>query len=102
MAKRFRRGKPNHRSQTREVPDKCPEELEKARERESNPAQRTAKLNSLEKEQNEKTTEAIQRAEKNFALDFPLLVDETAVDLKSFHTISAFETDRIDNIFYRY
>ena len=33
----------------------------------------------MEAEQNKKTTETIQKAEKNFALDLPLLVDETAL-----------------------
>ena len=38
----------------------------------------TAKMNILNPEQNGKTSEVIKKAEKDFALDLPLLVDETA------------------------
>ena len=62
----------------------------------------TAKLNTMEKQHNEKSTEAIQRTENDFALDFPLLVDETARDVKILNAISAIEADRIENIFYHY
>ena len=47
-------------------------------------------------------TEAIQRAEKDFALDLHLLVDETLRDAKTLNAISAIETGRIENIFYPY
>ena len=55
----------------------------------------------MDKEQTEKTTEVIQRAEKNFALVLPLLVDETARDVKKLNAISTIQTGRND-IFYLY
>ena len=42
----------------------------------------TEKKNTLDSEQNEKTADVIKKAEKDFALDLPLLVDETARDVK--------------------
>ena len=46
--------------------------------------------------------EAIERAEKDFALDLHLLVDETLRDVTTLNAISAIETGRIENIFYLY
>ena len=37
----------------------------------------------MDKEQNERTTEATRNAKKDFAQDLPLLVDETARDVKN-------------------
>ena len=62
----------------------------------------TAKLNTLQEVQNEKTSEAIKKAEKEFSMDLPLLVDETARDTKILDAIIALETGRSDNIFYPY
>ena len=59
----------------------------------------TAKLNALETEQKEKTAEAIQKAEKNFALDLSMLVEETARDVKILIAISALESNQIESIF---
>ena len=59
----------------------------------------------MEMEQNGKAAEAIQKAEKNFALDLldlPLLVEEAARKKKILRAISATETDQIENIFYSY
>ena len=53
-------------------------------------------------EQKEKTAEAIQKAEKNFALDLPMLVEETARDVKILNAISALESNQIESIFYPY
>ena len=58
----------------------------------------TAKKNSPDANQNENTEEAINKAEKDFELDLPLLVDETARDVK----IAAIEKQQLDNIFYQY
>ena len=44
----------------------------------------------------------IQKAEKNFALELPLLVNGTARDVKILSAISAMETDQIGKIFYQY
>ena len=55
----------------------------------------TAKLNAMETEQKEKTAEAIQKAEKNFALDLLMLVEETAREVKILNAISALESNQI-------
>ena len=60
----------------------------------------TAKLNTLEPEQNEKTADVLKKAD--FALDLPLLVDETARDVKILNTIAAIEKQQLESIFYPY
>ena len=62
----------------------------------------TAKTNTLVSEQNEKTADVIKKAEKDFALDLPLLVDETARDVKILNTIAAIEKQQLETIFYPY
>ena len=62
----------------------------------------TAKMNLLNPDQNEKTAEAIQREERDFALDLPLLVDETTRDIKILNAIAAVEKQQLDSIFYPY
>ena len=59
-------------------------------------------MNLLNPDQNEKTAEAIQRAERDFALDLPLLVDETARDIKILNAKAAIEKQQSDSIFYPY
>ena len=59
----------------------------------------TAKMNTLNTEQNEKTAEVIKKSEKDFALDLPLLLDETAQDVKILNTIAAIEKQQLENIF---
>ena len=54
----------------------------------------------MEAEQKEKTAEAIQKAETNFAWDLPMLVEETARDVKILNAISALESNQIESIFY--
>ena len=86
--------------------DKCPTSaLKKFKKLESVNLIRlkqTAKLDAMEAEQKEKTTEAIQKAETNFALDLPMLVEETARDVKILNAISALESNQIESIFYHY
>ena len=60
----------------------------------------TAKQNTLQEAQNEKTSEAIKKAEKDFSMDLPLLVDETARGTKILYAITALETGQSDSIFY--
>ena len=62
----------------------------------------TAKTNTLDSEQNEKTADVIKKAEKDFALDLPLLVDETARDVKILNTKAAIEKQQLESIFYPY
>ena len=62
----------------------------------------TAKKNSPNINEHESTEEAIKRAEKDFALDLPFLVDETARDVKILNAIAAIEKQQLDNIFYPY
>ena len=61
----------------REMPDNCSEEVQKTRKYKSNA---TSKLNIMDDEQIEDTTEAIQNRKKYIALELPLLVEETARD----------------------
>ena len=60
----------------------------------------TAKKNLLSVVQN--AEEAIKRVEKDFALDLPLLVDETARDIKILKAIAAIENQQLDSILYPY
>ena len=62
----------------------------------------TAKKNSPDANQNENTEEAIKKAEEDFALELPLLVDETARDVKILNATAAIEKQQLDNIFYPY
>ena len=62
----------------------------------------TAKLNTLPEDRNQKTAETIRRAEKDFALDLPLLVEETAQDTKILDAIIALEAGRAEDLFYPY
>ena len=62
----------------------------------------TAIKNTLSNDQNQGTEETIKRVEKDFALDIPLLVDETARDIKILNAIAALENQQPDSIFYPY
>ena len=62
----------------------------------------TAKRNTLPEERNEKTAEMIKKAEREFAMDLPMLVEETAQDAKILDAIIALETGNRDGIFYPY
>ena len=62
----------------------------------------TAKRNVLPEERNEKTAETIRRAERDFSMDLPLLVEETAQDAKILDAIIALEAGKGDGIFYPY
>ena len=61
-----------------------------------------AKQNTLPENRNEKTAETIKRTEKDFAMDLPMLVEETAQDAKILITIITLEAGMIDGIFYPY
>ena len=62
----------------------------------------TAKLNTLPEDRNQKTAETIRRAEKDFALDLPLLVEATAQDTKILDAIIALEAGRAEDLFFPY
>ena len=62
----------------------------------------TAKQNTLPEERNGKLAAMIKRAEKDFAMDLPLLVEETAQDTKILDPIVALETGKSENIFNAY
>ena len=62
----------------------------------------TVKQNTLPEERNEKTTETIRRAERDFSMDLPLLVEETAQDTILLDAIIALEAGKADGIFYPY
>ena len=59
-------------------------------------------MNTLELEQNEKTADVLKKAEKDFTLDLPLLVDETARNVKILNTIAAIEQQQLGSMFYPY
>ena len=84
------------------MPNKRPEKVKKHERGNLIQLKQTAKLNAMETKQKNKTAEAIQKAEKNFALDVPMLVEETARDVKILNAISALESNPIESIFYRY
>ena len=92
--------------QISELREKCPTNvLRKIKKHESefNPSRaKTAKQNALQDSQNEKTAEAIKKAEKDFSVDLPLLVDGTAKDTKILDAIIALENVQPDKIFYPY
>ena len=56
----------------------------------------------MDDDQNENTEETIKRAEKEFALDLPMLVDVTARDVKILSAIAGLENDQREDIFYQY
>ena len=56
----------------------------------------------MDSEQNEKAAKDTQKAEKNFALDLPMLVEETPRDVKSLIAITALESNQIEGMFYPY
>ena len=62
----------------------------------------TIKANTLDIEHNAQTTEAIEKAETEFALDLPLLVDETARDVKLLNVNAAIDKDQLESILYPY
>ena len=62
----------------------------------------TAKQNALQNSHDEKTTEAIRKAEKDFSADLPLLVGEVAKGTKILDEIIALENGQPDKIFNPY
>ena len=60
----------------------------------------TAKIDTFDPIQNDRTTETIKRTEKDFSLDLPLLLDETARDVKSLNAKSAIEKIQLESVFY--
>ena len=59
-------------------------------------------MTTLDPEKIENTANVIKKTEKGFALDLPLLVDETARDIKILNAITATEKQQLQNIFYPY
>ena len=86
--------------------EKCPTNaIEKFRKHETVNLIRlkqTVRMNTLDDEHNERTKETIKRAEKDFALDLPMLVEETARDTKVLNAITAIERNQIEEVFYPY
>ena len=62
----------------------------------------TVKTNTMDDGHNERTEETIKGAEKDFALDLPMLVEETARDVKILNAITAIERNQIQEVFYPY
>ena len=64
------------------MPHQCTEKIQK----------QTTKQNTLPEDRNGKTAKTIKKAEKDFSMDLPLLVDETAQDAKMLDGIIPLET----------
>ena len=62
----------------------------------------TVKANTMDDDQSEHTEETIKRAEKDFALDHSMLVDEKARDVKILSAIAALEKNQPEDLFYPY
>ena len=58
----------------------------------------TVKANTMETDRQERTAETLKKAEKDFALDLPLIVDETARDKMILNAITAIEKDQLESI----
>ena len=86
--------------------EKCPTNaLKKFREHETVNLIRlkqTVKTNTMDDDHNEHTEETIKRAEKDFALDLPMLVDETEENVRILSAIAALEKNQPEDIFYPY
>ena len=86
--------------------EKCPTNfLRKFKKHKSvnlNILKQTAKQTTLSENRNEKTAETIKRSEKVFAMDLPMLFEETAQDAKILDAIIALEAGKIDGIVYPY
>ena len=62
----------------------------------------TVKTNTMDDEHIEHTEETIEKAERDFALNLPMLVDETARDVKILRAIAAIEKNQTEDIFFPY
>ena len=62
----------------------------------------TDKLDTQVGAYDEKTAESIETADRDFATDLPLLVDETAGNTKILNAIATSENGQIDDIFHAY
>ena len=98
---------PDTESQTSNVrQEKCPTNaIKKFRKHETVNLIRliqTVKTNTLDDEHNERTEETIKRAEKDFALNLSMLVEETARDVKILSAITAIERYQTEKFFYTY
>ena len=56
----------------------------------------------MDNEHNEQTEQVIKKAEKEFALDLPMLVDETARVMKILNARAAIEKGQLEDMFYTY
>ena len=97
----IRRRKGDQQNETGQMPDQRPKRFKKHETVNLIRLKQLAKMNILNPDQNEKTAGANQRAE-DFALDLPLLVDESARDIKILNAKAAIEQQQLDSIFYPY
>ena len=67
-----------------------------------NRLKQTVKTNTLDDKHNERTAETNKRAEKDFALDLPMLVEETARGVKILSASTAVERNQTEEMFYPY
>ena len=95
-------GKSDQQSQTRQVPDKRPTKIPQTRNSQFNKTETDGKDEHTRSRKTENTANVIKKAEKDSALDLPLLVDERVRDIKSLNAITAIEMQQLENIFYPY
>ena len=93
--------KPDKQRETGEVSHKRPQKFQKTRISKLK-LPKAVKANTKDTERNAQSEEAVRKAEKDFALDLPMLVDETAGDMKILNAIAAVEKGQFEDIFYPY
>ena len=85
----------------RNVPNNPPKKIRKHESVNWVKLKQTAKANLQDETQKQLTNGAIKKAELDFALDLPLLVEEMTRDMKILN-VSAKETDNTKGMFYPY
>ena len=96
-SKLIRQREPGEQFPTREMPHKCTQETVNLIR-----LKQTIKANTMDDDQIEHTEGTIKRAQRDFALDLPMVVDETARDVKILNAIAALEKGQPEDIFYSY
>ena len=88
------------------MPHQRTQEVPQARNRQLIRLKETVKTNTKDDEHNAHTEETTKRAEKDFVLDLPMLVDELVDekgrDVKILSAIAALEKNQPEDIFYPY
>ena len=84
------------------MPYKRTKEVQEARDCQLDQAQTDSEKELTKHKSKREHRGGNQKSQKDFALDLPLLVDETARDVKILDAIAAIEKQQLDDIFYPY